>query len=392
MENTTRSPVFSVLVETLQGLNTIHAFNKEGDYTQRFFNLYDENATCNYLYMSGTRWLAVRVDLLAAVTMSTTAFLVVLLHGTVAPAMAGLALAYSWHISGVLQYTTRLISEAEVRFISVERILAYVETTVAEGREKCIKPPPSWPNQGIIRFQNVSLSYRKNLPNILHKISFNTLSGEKIGVVGRTGAGKSSLSVALFRLVELSGGNILLDGLDISEVPLSVLRSKISIIPQDPVLFSGTIRTNLDRFSKYNDKELWEILNKTMLSNRVSAMPSKLDTVISKGSSGLSVGECQLMCLARALLENCKVLILDEATASIDPDTEAAVQCTIQKEFESCTVLIIAHRLTTVTNCDRILVMDEGKVVEFDSPKELLANPNSFFSRMMASAEATTKN
>ncbi|KAE8744038.1 ABC-transporter, subfamily C member 08 [Frankliniella occidentalis] len=385
LENTTRSPVFSNLLETAQGLNTIRAFNKEGEYIQRFFQLFDENTTCNYLWNVGMRWLAVRINLLAVLTLSIVAFLVVILHGHVAPAMAGLALSYSWHMSGILQYTTRLFSETEVRFISVERILTYIENVLTEGKPTCSKPLPSWPAQGRISFENVNMNYRNNLPNSLCNVSFNVLPGEKIGIVGRTGSGKSSLTVALFRLVEINSGHIKLDGVDIADINLTVLRDKISIIPQDPVVFSGTIRSNLDRKKNRNDMELWDALEKTKLADKIRSLPLKLDTAVKGGSSGLSDGECQLLCLTRALLKSSKVIVFDEATASIDPETEAAVQSTIWEEFNMSTVLIIAHRLSTITNCDRVLVMDAGKVIEFEEPQKLLENTNSLFFKMMAS-------
>ncbi|XP_034250693.1 multidrug resistance-associated protein 5-like isoform X1 [Thrips palmi] len=388
LENTSRAPVFSNLVETVQGINTIHAFGKESEYTQRFFQLLDENITCNYMCNVGTRWLAVRLDLLAVFIVSITASLVVGLHGIVVPAMAGLALSYSWQICGVLQYATRLLSEGEVRFISVERILAYTDTTFNEEKGSSCKIPPSWPNEGRIHFQNVSMSYHKNLPNCLHNVNFSIKPGEKIGIVGRTGSGKSSLTAALFRLIEPNSGHIKLDGMDISNVPLSILRVKISIIPQEPVLFSGTIRSNLDPQSKCTDEELWDALAETKLSEKIGTMPLKLETELGSGSIGLSVGESQLLCLARALLRNSKVLILDEATASIDPEVEAAVQTSIEEAFKNCTVIMIAHRLITVTNCDRILVMSEGRVVEFDEPNKLLADPSSLFAKMKASSEA----
>ncbi|KAK3908120.1 ATP-binding cassette sub-family C member 11 [Frankliniella fusca] len=203
------------------------------------------------------------------------------------------------------------------------------------------------------------------------------------GIVGRTGSGKSSLIVALFRLVEINSGRIKIDGVDTVDINLSILRDKISIIPQDPVVFSGTIRSNLDCKSKCNDMELWDVLEKTKLSEKIRSLPLKLDTPVKGGSCGLSGGECQLLCLARALLKSSKIVILDEATASIDPETEAAVQSTICEEFKTSTVLIIAHRLSTIKNCDRVLVMDAGKVIEFEEPKKLLENPNSVFYKMM---------
>nr|CAD7428538.1 unnamed protein product [Timema monikensis] len=378
LETITRSPIFSWVGTTVQGLSTIHAFGKEGDFIAKFNQMFDENTTCVYLYSIAMRWLAIRVDTLAA-------FLVIALHGQVPPALAGLALAYSAHISGMLQYTIRLLSETEARFISVERINAYLQSLEAEGvNSGRLIPMPDWPSKGTIKFQNVNLRYREGLPNVLEGININIRAGEKIGIIGRTGSGKSSLVTALFRLVELSGGKIKIDGEDISGISLQHLRSKLAVIPQDPVLFTGTIRSNLDPFRAYKDEEIWAVLEKTRLKDRVTSETGQLDCVV---GDNLSMGERQLLCLARALLKNTKILVLDEATAAVDPETEVIVQTTIQQEFSHCTVLTIAHRLSTVTSSDRILVMDRGQVVELGTPANLLSNPDSQFSRMLTAAQ-----
>ncbi|XP_069692470.1 ATP-binding cassette sub-family C member 5-like isoform X3 [Periplaneta americana] len=385
LENMSRAPIFSWVGASVQGLCTIHAFGKESDFITRFTKMFDENTTCLYLCCIAMRWLAVRIDTLAVSTMCVTGFLVIILHGQVSPALAGLALAYAAHISGVFQYTIRLMSEAEVRFISVERINSYCESLQREGTVGAnSKPPLEWPNKGSIKFQNVMLQYRKGLPAVLKDVSFTVQPGERLGIVGRTGSGKSSLITALFRLVELSSGKIRIDGLDIADVSLEQLRSRMSVIPQDPVLFDATIRWNLDPFEQHSDGAIWDVLEKTKLRDRVLSFTGQLQAHVGQGRDSLSVGERQLLCLARALLRNTKIVVLDEATASVDPETEAAVQSTIQEEFRECTILTVAHRLSTVTNCNRILVMDEGQVIELDTPANLMSDPNSVFSKLLS--------
>ncbi|KAK7871844.1 hypothetical protein R5R35_006438 [Gryllus longicercus] len=387
LENVTRSPIFSWIGTTVQGLNTIHAFEKENEFIRRFTYMYDENSTCLYLCNVAGRWLAIRMDKLAVLIICITAFLVIILRGQVPPAMAGLALAYAAQISGLFQYTIRLISDTEIRFISVERMNAYLQNVVQEGHGSLKRPSAEWPSRGNIRFENVGLTYRKGLPDVIKNISFYINSGEKVGIVGRTGSGKSSLIVALFRLVEISSGQIKIDGINIADVSLEVLRSRLTVIPQDPVLFAGTIRSNLDPHQLFSDSDLWNALEKTTLKNKISSTADQLDASVNASGNNFSTGERQLLCLARALLKNTKILILDEATAAVDPETEVAIQTAIQKEFHHCTVLTIAHRLSTVTSSDRVLVMDNGKVVEFDSPSNLLSNNNSHFYQLCSSAE-----
>lgn len=339
------------------------------------------------------RWSAVRLDSLAIASCSITAFLIILLKGQIPAALAGLAMAYATQISGVFQYTVRLMSETEVRFVSVERINYYLKNLEKEGtpKESLIKINDNWPNNGKIQFKNVQMRYRKELPLILVNISFTVKPGEKIGIVGRTGSGKSSLTIALFRLVEICDGIIKIDGVDISKIELEVLRTKFSVIPQDPVLFSGTIRSNLDPFNKYSDFEIWNALEKSQLKEKVKLMTGQLEASVEFGGNNFSVGERQLLCLTRALLSNSKILILDEATASVDPETEAVIQDTIRNEFVESTILTIAHRLQTVIKYDKILVMNNGRILEFDTPDNLLLNPNSEFFKMMAAAEKNVK-
>ncbi|CAK4368324.1 unnamed protein product [Aphanomyces euteiches] len=228
-----------------------------------------------------------------------------------------------------------------------------------------------WPAAGALTFAGVDLRYRPGLPLVLKNLSFTIQPREKIGIVGRTGAGKSSLVVALMRLVELDAGQITMDGVDISTIGLHDLRDKISIIPQDPVLFSGTIRSNLDPFDRYDDDALWTAIKRANLHNAVASLDAKVD----ERGQNFSVGERQLICIARALLKKSKVILMDEATASIDPNTDRLIQESIRESFKDCTCLTIAHRINTILDSDRILVMDKGSAAEFDSPKELLKNP-----------------
>ncbi|XP_020289981.1 multidrug resistance-associated protein 5-like isoform X2 [Pseudomyrmex gracilis] len=389
MENVSRSPVVSFVTTTIQGLNTIHAFQKEKNFLYRFEELFNTNNLCQYLCQAAMRWSSVRLDSLVIASSCIIALFVIWFKNEISPAFAGLAMAYATQMTGIFQYTVRLMSETEMRFISVERISHYLRTLRREGASKTVtvKPDDNWPSRGKIEFKAVQLRYREELPLVLVDVSFSIKAGEKIGIVGRTGSGKSSLIVALYRLVEFCEGVIEIDDVDISKIELDVLRNRLSIIPQDPILFSGTIRSNLDPFKRHNDGDIWSALEKTQMKDKVSLMPGNLDASVGFGGNNMSVGERQLLCLARALLHSTKVLILDEATAAVDPETEATVQNTLQNVFVDCTVLTIAHRLQTVVTCDRILVMSDGKVVEFDVPSVLLSQPDSEFSKLMTVAE-----
>lgn len=252
------------------------------------------------------------------------------------------------------------------------------------------RPPPGWPQAGAVAFENYSTRYRPGLDLVVKGINADLHSAEKVGIVGRTGAGKSSLTLALFRMVEPAEGRIVVDGLDISSIGLHDLRASLTIIPQDPVLFSGSLRFNLDPFGRYSDEELWRALELAHLKKFVAQLPDGLQHAVTEGGENISVGQRQLVCLARALLRRSKILVLDEATAAVDLATDALIQETIRREFRDSTVLTIAHRLNTILDYDRVLLLDRGQVREFDSPQRLLADRDSVFSAMAADANLNT--
>ena len=293
----------------------------------------------------------------------------------------GLAITQSIMMTGLLQWGMKQSGQLENQMTSVERVVEYTKLQ-PESDEVTKQTPKEWPAYGKIKFNCVSLRYSPHDPWVLRKLTFDIRAKEKVGIVGRTGAGKSSLISVLFQLVPYQG-DVFIDDMNTKTIHLESLRSKITIIPQDPVLFSGTIRYNLDPFDEYQDSQLWDALEEVELKNLVSGFPAGLSNKVLDGGANLSVGQRQLLCLARAVVRMNKILILDEATANVDPRTDELIQKTIRSKFRECTVLTIAHRLNTVMDSDRILVMSDGCVFEFDEPRRLLEDTNEVFYRLV---------
>ncbi|XP_077055732.1 ATP-binding cassette sub-family C member 4 [Siphateles boraxobius] len=382
IESTTRSPVFSHLSSSLQGLWTIRAFKAEERFQQSFDAHQDLHSEAWFLFLATSRWFAVRLDGMCSVFVTITAFGCLLLKDSMKAGDVGLALSYAVTLMGMFQWGVRQSAEVENMMTSVERVLEYTELESEAPWETQKRPPPEWPNRGLITFDKVNFSYSSDGPVILKNISAMFRPREKVGIVGRTGAGKSSLISALFRLMEPEG-KIFVDGVLTSEIGLHDLRQKMSIIPQDPVLFTGTMRKNLDPFGQHSDNDLWNSLEEVQLKAAVEELPSKLETELAESGSNFSVGQRQLVCLARAILRKNRILIIDEATANVDPRTDELIQKTIREKFKECTVLTIAHRLNTIIDSDRILVLDAGRIHEYDAPHVLLQNQNGILYKMV---------
>ncbi|GFT55310.1 hypothetical protein NPIL_228742 [Nephila pilipes] len=384
-EGITRSPVFSHLSTSLYGLTTIRAFKVQHPFELSFDHYQDKHTATWFMFISVTRWFGIVLDWLCVIYIScVTITMVALSEDPSYASKAGLAIASALQLSGSFQWGVRQSAEVESQMTSVERVIEYsnLAPEAALDSEKDKKPPKDWPKKGYIVYQNVNLRYAPDEPPVLKNLNFEIYPEEKIGIVGRTGAGKSSMIATLFRMTEPEG-EVKIDGVCTKDIGLHDLRKKISIIPQDPVLFTGPIRRNLDPFAEHKDNELWQALEEAYLKESIEEMPGGLDSEVAEGGSNFSVGQRQLICLARAILRRNRVLVLDEATANVDPNTDSLIQKTIRDRFAHCTVLTIAHRLHTIMDSDRVLVLDAGEVKEFDTPFTLLQNRNSVFSHMV---------
>ncbi|ESW19924.1 hypothetical protein PHAVU_006G166700 [Phaseolus vulgaris] len=394
LDSISRSPVYAQFGEALNGLSTIRAYKAYDRMADINGKAMDNNIRFTLVNISGNRWLAIRLETLGGLMIWLTATFAVMQNGRaenqkVFASTMGLLLSYALNITTLLTSVLRLASLAENSLNAVERIGTYIDLpSEAPSIIDDNRPPPGWPSSGSIRFEDVVLRYRPELPPVLHGLSFTIFPSDKVGIVGRTGAGKSSMLNALFRIVELERGRILIDDYDVAKFGLADLRKVLGIIPQAPVLFSGTVRFNLDPFNEHNDADLWEALERAHLKDVIRRNSLGLDAEVSEAGENFSVGQRQLLSLSRALLRRSKILVLDEATAAVDVRTDALIQKTIREEFKSCTMLIIAHRLNTIIDCDRILLLDGGKVLEYDTPEELLSNEASSFSRMVQSTGA----
>uniref|UniRef100_A0A8B9QSS7 Multidrug resistance-associated protein 1 n=1 Tax=Anas platyrhynchos TaxID=8839 RepID=A0A8B9QSS7_ANAPL len=382
------SPVISHFSATVLGRSTIRAFGHQERFIRKNYDVVYENLVYFYNNVISNRWLSVRLEFLGNLMVFFAALFVVLAGNTVSSSTVGLSISYALNIIQSLNFWVRKACEIETNAVSIERVCEYANMDKEEPWITSKRPPVGWPDRGIIQFVNYKAQYRKDLDLALDDISFQTRSNEKIGIVGRTGAGKSTLTNSLFRILEGFGGKIIIDGIDISTIGLHDLRRNLNIIPQDPILFSGTLQSNLDPLGKHSDIELWEALELCHLKGFVESLPKKLLHEISEGGENLSIGQRQLVCLARVLLRKAKILVLDEATASVDMETDNLVQSTIKREFYNCTILTIAHRLHTVMDSERVLVLDAGRILEYDTPNNLLQRKGAF-SEMVAEAGVT---
>uniref|UniRef100_A0A3P8RDG4 Multidrug resistance-associated protein 4 n=1 Tax=Astatotilapia calliptera TaxID=8154 RepID=A0A3P8RDG4_ASTCA len=382
LESTTRSPVLSHLSSSLNGLSTIRASRSEEKLKKDFDAHQDLHSEAWFLFLMTSRWFALRLDSICSIFITLTAFGLILLRDGLVAGEVGLVLTYAVTLMGNFQWTVRQSAEVENMMTSVERVVEYTELKNEGPWETQQHPPSDWLSQGMITFDRVNFFYDTDGPPVLKEISATFHAKEKVGIVGRTGAWKSSLVSAIFRLAEPQG-KIYIDGVVTSEIGLHDLRQKMSIIPQDPVLFTDSVRKNLDPFNQHTDEDLWKALEEVQLKSVVEELPGKLEAVLAESGSNFSVGQRQLVCLARAILRKNRILIIDEATANVDPRTDELIQKTIRDKFKECTVITIAHRLNTIIDSDRIFVLESGTIQEFDHPFTLLQNKEGALYRMV---------
>jgi ABC-type multidrug transport system fused ATPase/permease subunit len=382
LESLAKSPIFEQFGSCLNGLATIRAFDLVDHYIWLMHEkVNDLSRTSWYLWLLNS-WLTFRLTLLVAVISTATAA-VVLHMGNTSSSVAGLILSLVFRYSFTMVQAVQQYANLEMDMSAAERVGEYA--TMATEKQGGDGVPAAWPAEGRLEVQGLVAGYDSKLPPSLNDLSFTVLPNQRVGIVGRTGAGKSSLALALFRLLEISSGRIVIDGVDISKIKLHDLRSRLAIIPQDPVLFSGTLRANMDPFDQHSDEELYEALASVSLVQRDvegsivlpaaehSGVFPTLSSFVSQGGQNLSQGQRQLICLARAVLSRPKILVMDEATSAMDMQTDALIQKSLRSEFgRRSTLLVVAHRLSSVVDFDRIVVMDGGKLIEFGSPRELM--------------------
>ncbi|KAM4569453.1 ATP-binding cassette sub-family C member 9 isoform 1-T2 [Odontesthes bonariensis] len=383
LDDSTQLPLLCHFSETAEGLTTIRAFRHEARFKQRMLELTDTNNTA-YLFLSAAnRWLEVRTDYLGAVIVLTAAVASIcsFRYGLPAGGLVGLGLTYALTVTNYLNWVVRNLADLEVQMAAVKKVNSFLSTESEnyEGSMDTSQVPENWPQEGEIKIQDLCVRYDPMLKPVLKHVNAYIKPGQKVGICGRTGSGKSSLSLAFFNMVDIYEGKILIDGIDICKLPLQTLRSRLSIILQDPVLFSGSIRFNLDPERTCTDDRLWEALEIAQLKNMVKALPGGLDAVVTEGGENFSVGQRQLFCLARAFVRKSSILIMDEATASIDMATENILQKVVMTAFADRTVVTIAHRVHTILTADLVIVMKRGNILEYDKPETLLEQEDGMF-------------
>uniref|UniRef100_A0A9J7Z181 ATP-binding cassette sub-family C member 10 n=1 Tax=Cyprinus carpio carpio TaxID=630221 RepID=A0A9J7Z181_CYPCA len=384
----TLSPVYSHFSETLSGLSTVRASGHTTRFEEENERRLEQNQCCLFNSNAAMQWLDIRLQMIGVTVVTGISVIAVIQHQlkSIDPGLVGLSLSYALSITNLLSGLIFSFAQTEMQLVSIERIEEYSTNIPQEPQQASTEVLNSWPEKGRVEFVGAVLAYRPGLPNALDGVNLEVLPGERVGIVGRTGSGKSSLFLALFRMVELNQGQILLDGVDISSVRLDNLRSKLAIIPQDPFLFSSSVRENLDPHGRHPDFSLLDALEQCHLGDVVQRIGG-LDSEVGERGKSLSVGQRQLLCLARALLTEANILCIDEATASVDHKTDMLLQKTIREKFKHKTVLTIAHRLNTIMDSDRVLVMHAGKVVEFDSPSALCQREDSVFQKLLRGGE-----
>jgi len=394
-----RSSVFSVFGEAVAGTSVIKAYGVQDLYKQRLEDNIDEMNSAYFLTFSAQCWLSLRLDVIGNTLALITCLLIVTNVISITPALAGVLLTYVLQVVGMIQFAIRQLAEMENAMNSTERIQYYANELPSEipstpESQALVKPSPTWPETGNITFSDVTMRYRPGLPLVLKGLTVDIKGGERVGIVGRTGAGKSSIMSCLFRLVEIDGGSITIDGVDIGRMSLTDLRSRLSIIPQDPTLFKGTVRSNLDPLNEHTDLELWTALRQANLVDTETVDTSNTDDMAAAASESrmsvgiddpvvaeglnFSLGQRQLLAFARARLRNSRIIVCDEATSAVDLATDNLVQKTMQTAFEGRTLLVIAHRLRTIINSDKVLVMGGGRIEEMGVPWRLWRQGGGF--------------
>ena len=394
LESITKAPVFAHTTTSLEGLFSIRAYHAQDRFDRMNLEKIDRNHEAMLALQTVKSFQALYIDIISSLIVYMSALLCVMARDQLKfDSVAGLALSNVLQMLVFVQWSIRMWGDVNTQMSSVGQLIYYSKVEPEAPFEiPATKPPASWPSKGEITFENVILRYQKFGVDVLKNINFTIKPKEKIGIVGRTGSGKSTLLVSLLRIVEAAEGKITIDGVDVSKIGLSELRSKIAIIPQEPVLFVGTVRTNLDPFNRSTDDELWKALDAVNLGETIRNMSDKLDSPVIENGSNFSLGQRQCFCIARAILAKTRVLVLDEATAAIDMATDLMIQKAIKTAFADLTVLTIAHRLNTIIDSDRVLVMDAGKIQEFDEPINLLnKKEGSFKSLVEQTGDATSK-
>lgn len=379
LDDSTQLPLLCHFSETAEGLTTIRAFRHEARFKQRMLELTDTNNIA-YLFLSAAnRWLEVRTDYLGACIVLTAA--VASIRNDLSSGLVGLGLTYALTVTNYLNWVVRNLADLEVQMGAVKKVNSFlnIDSEDYEGTIDLSQVPEDWPQNGEIKIHDLCVRYESNLKPVLKHVKAYIKPGQKVGICGRTGSGKSSLSLAFFRMVDMFEGKIVIDGIDIAKLPLHTLRSRLSIILQDPILFSGSIRFNLDPECTCTDDRLWEALEIAQLKNMVKALPGGLDAIVTEGGENFSVGQRQLFCLARAFVRKSSILIMDEATASIDMATENILQKVVMTAFSDRTVVTIAHRVHTILTADVVIVMRRGIILEYDTPENLLAQEDGIF-------------